>query len=156
MRQIAGTRSTPRTVMSQRGMTLVIALLMLVLLTLFALNTIRTSTVGLRVVGNQQTQRQMEAAAQDAIEQEISSSSSFGPTAAAKSVAVNGFSVSVSAPTCLYTTPASGFSASMSTATITPEDDTFEIVATATDPVSGAQASVHQGVHMRGLAGSCS
>jgi Tfp pilus assembly protein PilX len=140
---------------AQRGMTLVIVLVMLVLLTLFALNAIRTSTVGLRVVGNQQTQRQMEAAAQNAIEQVISTPSSFGATASAKTIAVNGFSVSVAKPACLYATTAAGFSAAISTAAVTPEDDTFEVVASVSDPVTGAQATVHQSVRMRVLAGTC-
>jgi len=141
---------------SQRGMTLIIVLVMLVLVTIFGLTTVRTSTVGLRVVGNQQMQRQMEAAAQNAIEQVLSSPTSFGPTATARTIAVSGFSVSVSAPTCIYTAPAAGYSASMASAAITPEDDTFEVVASVTDPVSGAKATVHQAVRMRALAGACS
>lgn len=156
MRLAPKSHSLPATPASQGGMVLVISLLMLVLLTLFALNAIRTSNVGLRVVGNEQIQRQMQAAAQDAIEQVISSATSFGATATAKTITVSGFSVSVTAPTCLYTTPASGFSATLGTAQITPEDDTFEVVATVSDPVSGAQATVHQAVRMRSLAGTCS
>lgn len=140
---------------SQRGMTLVIVLLMLVLLTLFAVNTIRTTNVGMRIVGNEQAQQQMQAAAQDAIEQVISTPSSFDSTAVAQTLAVDGYSVSLSKPTCIYTTPASGFSASLSTSGITPEDDSFEVVATVTDPVTGAQAVVHQGVRMRALSGTC-
>ena len=149
-------RARPARAASQRGMTLLIVLVMLVLVTIFALTSVRTSTVGLRVVGNQQTQRQMEAAAQNAIEQVLSSPTSFGPTATARTIAVNGFSVAVSAPTCIYTAPAAGFSASFASAAITPEDDTFEVVASVTDPVSGAEATIHQAVRMRALAGACS
>ena len=149
-------RACPPTAASQRGMVLVVSLLMLVLLTLFALNAIRTSNVGLRVVGNEQAQRQMESAAQDAIAQVMSLPSSFGTTATARTIAVDGFTVSVSAPTCIYTTQASGFSASMTTASITPEDDTFEVDSTVSDPVTSAQATVHQAVRMRALAGTCS
>jgi Tfp pilus assembly protein PilX len=148
-------RALPAPVASQRGMALVIVLLMLVVLTLFVLTSIRTSTVGLRVIGNEQTQRLMEAAAQDAIEQIISSSSSFGPTSSARTIVVSGFSVSVAAPSCLYSSPASGYSASLSSSSITPEDDTFEVVANVSDPVTGAQATVHQAVRMRALSGTC-
>jgi len=156
MKTLPGTRARPARAASQAGMTLLIVLAMLVVLTLFALSAIRTSTVGLRVVGNQQTQRQMEAAAQNAIEQVISTPTSFGPAAPARTIAVDGFSVSVSAPGCIYTAPASGYSASISSASITPEDDTFELVASVSDPVSGATATVHQAVRMRALAGTCS
>lgn len=140
---------------AQRGVTLVIALLMLVLITLFALTAIRTSSIGMRIVGNEQMQRQMQAAAQDAIAQVMSYPSSFSATAVAKTLTVDGYSVSVSAPTCLYSAPATGFSASLSSANITPEDDTFEVVATTVDPSSSAQAQIYQGVRMRALAGTC-
>ena len=146
----------PARTASQRGMTLVIVLVLLVLVTIFAVTAIRTSTVGLRVVGNQQTQRQMEAAAQNAIEQVLSLPASFGPTATARTIPVSGFSVSVSAPTCLLAMPAAGYSASLSSASVTPEDNIFEIVANVSDPVSGATATVHQAVRMRALAGACS
>lgn len=156
MKPFPATRARPARAASQAGMTLLIVLVMLVLLTLFALTAIKTSTVGLRVVGNQQTQRQMEAAAQNAIEQVLSSPTSFGPAASARSIAVSGFSVSVAAPTCIYAAPAAGYSASLASASITPEDGTFEIVATVSDPVTGARATVHQAVRMRTLAGTCS
>lgn len=155
MRLLRSTRTSPPLPAAQNGAVLVITLLMLVLLTLFALNAIRISSVGLRIVGNQQMQRQMQAVAQDAIDQVMSYANSFGPTAAAKTLAVDGYSVAVAAPTCLYSQPASGFSASLSSSNITPEDDTFEIDATVTDASSGAQAQVHQGVRMRALAGTC-
>lgn len=156
MKPMPQTSARPARATSQAGMTLIIVLVMLVLLTLFALTAIRTSTVGLRVVGNQQMQRQMEAAAQNAIEQVLSSPMSFGATATARTIAVNGFSVSVAAPTCIYTAPAAGYSASIASASVTPEDDTFEVVASVSDPVSGARATVHQAVRMRALAGACS
>ena len=56
----------------QRGATLVIALIMLILLTLFAVSALNTSTTNLKVVGNMQAQTEAFNAAQAAIESVIS------------------------------------------------------------------------------------
>ncbi|HWI14443.1 MAG TPA: PilX N-terminal domain-containing pilus assembly protein [Burkholderiales bacterium] len=58
---------------SQRGATLVIALIMLVLLTLFALSAMNTGTGNLKIVGNMQSRTEAISAAQEAIETVISS-----------------------------------------------------------------------------------
>lgn len=58
---------------SQRGATLLIALIMLVLLTLFALSAMNTGTTNLKVVGNMQARSEALGAAQQAIETVISS-----------------------------------------------------------------------------------
>jgi Tfp pilus assembly protein PilX len=57
---------------SQRGATLVIALIMLVLLTLFAISALNTSTTNLKVVGNMQARTEAFNAAQQAIDNVIS------------------------------------------------------------------------------------
>ena len=57
---------------TQRGATLVIALVMLILLTLFALSALNTSTTNLKVVGNMQAQTEAFNAGQAAIESVIS------------------------------------------------------------------------------------
>lgn len=56
----------------QRGATLVIALIMLVLLTLFAVSSLNTSTTNLKVVGNMQSKNEALNAAQEAIETVLS------------------------------------------------------------------------------------
>ena len=64
--------SPPRergTTLRQRGATLLISLIMLVVLTLFAVTAIRTGNIGFKIVGNQQAQKLMEAAAAQAVEQ---------------------------------------------------------------------------------------
>ena len=63
----------------ERGATLLISLIMLVVLTLFAITAIRTGNVGFKIVGNQQAQKLMEAAALQAIEQAISNLGNFDP-----------------------------------------------------------------------------
>jgi len=54
---------------SQRGATLVIGMIMLVLVTLFVLAAINMSTTNLRVMGNEQARNEAVAAAQQAVEQ---------------------------------------------------------------------------------------
>lgn len=56
----------------QRGATLVIALIMLVLLTLFALSAMNTGTSNLKIVGNMQSRTEAMSAAQEAVETVIS------------------------------------------------------------------------------------
>jgi len=61
-----------KTIGLQRGATLVVALIMLVLLTLFAVSAMNTSIVNLKVVGNMQSRSEALAAAQQAIETVLS------------------------------------------------------------------------------------
>jgi len=61
-----------KTIRLQRGATLVVALIMLVLLTLFAVSAMNTSIVNLKVVGNMQSRSEALAAAQASIEQVLS------------------------------------------------------------------------------------
>ena len=61
-----------RTIGLQRGATLVVALIMLVLLTLFAVSAMNTSMVNLKVVGNMQSRSGALAAAQQTIETVLS------------------------------------------------------------------------------------
>jgi Tfp pilus assembly protein PilX len=57
----------------QRGATLLVGLILLVLLTLFAITALNTGTANLKIVGNMQARNEAQAAAQDAIETVISS-----------------------------------------------------------------------------------
>lgn len=160
----------------QRGMTLLIALIMLVVLTLFAITAIRTGNVGFKIVGNQQAQKLMEAAAQQAIEQSISNLGNFDVvnvippgTTAAQRVCVNatfgdplvaippatcttGTQVDVMPVRCIATKRTPGGSATQSTGTF---DNLWEITATVTDTLTGAKATYHQGVKIRMLSNSC-
>lgn len=141
----------------QHGATLFVALIFLLIMTLFAVSSINMSTINLRIIGNMQAAKQMDAAAQDAIEQKLSSSGSFGTAVAASTVTttVSGvdFDVDVSAPACVDSRVATGYSAVVQN--IIPEDNTWEIVATVSDTVTGATSTVHQGVEIRMLAGNC-
>jgi len=63
------------------------------------------------------------------------------------------FAVNVSAPICIDSRVATGYSAVVDN--IIPDDNTWEIIAAVTDNVTGASATIHQGVEMRMLAGNC-
>lgn len=179
---------------AQRGITLVISLIMLVLLTIMALTSFNIGKSSLQVVGNAQDQGQVLNAAQTMLNQVISnptfveapasvldnSNCPTGVAAPANSRCVDlqgdGKTVIVVAmspqPACLQSSaiPAS----SLNLSSVTSEDwgctlrdrqdfgvqgvesgdslcanSLWEINAAATDPVSGAQAVVTQGVSMR-------
>ena len=157
----------------QQGATLLVALIMLVMLTLFAVTMIRSGNVGLRVVGNQQTQKLMEAAAQQAMEQVVSNLGNFDAinvvaptTTVAQRVCINSTTPRVIPPTacpsgtqvdiepvrCISSVRAQYSSLTTSQATY---ENIWEIVATVTDSASGARAKFHQGVKILMLSNSC-
>lgn len=141
----------------QQGMTLFVALIFLLIMTLYAITSINMSTVNLSIVGNMQAIKYMDSAAQEAIEQKISDSNNFAASVGASTITstISGtdFTVNVSAPDCIDSQVATGYSAVVEN--IIPEDNTWEIVATVTDNVTGASSTIHQGVEMRMLAGNC-
>lgn len=147
---------------SQRGATLLITLILLVMITLFVTSMIQLSSTNLKVVGNMQSQRALESSAQQAVEGSISSITFFndaigstgqwpsGTTSVNQTV--NGYTVAIARPTCIRSTTATGYSA---TSNISPEDTNWEIASSATDSVTGAQINMVQGVKMRLPAGNC-
>lgn len=139
--------------MTQCGATLVTALFFLMIMTLFAVSSINMSTVNFRIIANMQAQKQMDAAVQDAIEQTMSSMNQFSLTPAATTVSTTMGVVDVTAPDCLDSQVATGYSAVVEN--IIPEDNTWEFEATLTDAVTGAVSTIHQGVEIRMLAGNC-
>ena len=146
-------RQVTRTARGQRGMTLIVSLIMLIILTMFALSTMNLSNSNLKVVGNQQAQRAVEAAAQQALEQVVSGSNIF-KTPVGQSLTINGFTVAVTAPACVRSLACSGCSKDITVANL-PEMDLFEVQASTTDSLSGATASVYQGVDLMMLQGYC-
>lgn len=136
----------------QRGATLLVSLIMLVVLTLFAVAGFNLSSVNLRIAGNFQDQKSMEAAALQAIEEVISKGDVFNAPVA-QTIPVGGYNVSVTAPRCNYSAPAEGFS--LKEDTLVPDDNDWEFTASVTDATSGARATITQGVRIRMLAGNC-
>ena len=73
----------------QRGISLVLGMIMLVLLTLLAVSAFQASNVNLRIAGNMQVRQEMQAASQTAIESVLSSPSFVDTSIPVPSVAVS-------------------------------------------------------------------
>ncbi len=89
----------------QRGISLVLGLIMLILLTLLAISAFQASNVNLRIAGNMQVRQETLAAAQTAIETVLSTPAFIDTTTppAAASVNLNGAAYTVNftpAPAC--------------------------------------------------------
>jgi Tfp pilus assembly protein PilX len=138
---------------SQQGATLLVSLIMLVVITMFAVTGINLSSVNLRIVGNAQIQRQLEAAVQEAIEQAITNPTLFSTTATAQVATIDGIDVTVSAPQCKYFTIAEGVTRTRRN--IAPQYTYWDFNASATDALSGAEVTIHQGVKIPLPAGNC-
>jgi len=87
----------------QAGATLITALVMLIVLTLLTFSAIRSSMANLRIAGNAQVGAEAAAAAQQTIEQVISSNFTSNPVAV--TAVVGAYTVSVPTPACTGSTP---------------------------------------------------
>lgn len=170
----------------QSGATLVVSLIMLVVLTLLVVSAMRSSNTSLRVIGNMQLKTEVAAAAQQAIEQVISTDFVTDPIA--QEITVNTgaatYTVAAAKPKCVSTRPIINEELNIETNPldqyclngnpngqyIQGADGTnvnkspsacsaqlWDIEATATDEDSGATVTIHQGVARRvELGTSCS
>jgi len=181
------------TARSQRGITLVVALIMLILLTILALSTLSVGRGSLQMTGNAQTQAVTESAAQQMINLVISNRvfaetptnvllndncpSSYAAPTNSRCVDVNGDGNTMvlvqltPTPACLQMRPIPTSELNLFVAedlgcTIGLNNQSFgiagaaalnslcsnsmwEVTARASDPLTGAQASVTQGVTVR-------
>jgi Tfp pilus assembly protein PilX len=145
---------------NQRGVVLIVGMIVLVLISLFVVAAYRMSTTNLAAVGNMQFRAQALAAAELAIERKLGlpiSTTTFSP----ESVDLDGngtaeFSVSVSR-SCLRALPivatspsGSGSSTSLGF-TAGPKEYLLmlDYVAQVTDSTTGANAIIHQGFKSR-------
>lgn len=148
--------------LQQRGMTLVVSLILLIVLTLLVTSTLVASNTNLRVVGNMQAQRQLEAFAQKEIEERITSLDFFEDAIDDTGVWAGGvasiqfvesaYTVTVFRPHCTYTTPDEGTSALNP---LVPENTAWNVRVTVTDPLTGGSVDVSQGVRIRLLSDNC-
>ena len=137
----------------QKGATLLIALIMLVVLTLFAVSAINLSTVNMKIVGNMQQRSATEMLALTAIETVLNSATPFySPSAAVAVTAPTDVTITVSNRVCLGADAASGYSAAQA---IVPEDTYWDVTVTVVDAATNTQSVMHQGAKMRMLAGNC-
>jgi len=137
---------------NQRGMTLVVGLIMLLVITLFVVSAVRLSTANLRTVGNMQARNEASAASQRAIEDLLSSTAAFtAPGSVTSPVTVNvnrtDYSVALATPVCVKTTPVTGNS--YDNTGLALQDTYWDVQATATNAGSGASVTTHQGVRVR-------
>jgi Tfp pilus assembly protein PilX len=129
----------------QRGAVLLVSLIILMIITLFVMSSANMSTSDLRTVGNFQSKLAISQDAQQAIETVLSSVTSF-TSPAVRNFTINGVAVVTSAPACLGTSIAAGYTAVNN---ITLYDTNWSVTATATDPITGATATITQGVRIR-------
>jgi len=137
----------------QRGATLVVVLIMLVILTLFGISAVNLSSSNLRVIGNIQARKQAEAVGTQVVEQVMGSMSYFNtPESAVTATVPTGYTASVSKRVCQFATAASGYSAIQP---IVPEDTHWDFRVTVTDDVTNAKVRIWQGTKIRMLSGGC-
>ncbi|MGH8588002.1 MAG: pilus assembly PilX family protein [Gammaproteobacteria bacterium] len=147
----------------QEGATLIVTMIMLVIFTLFAVTMISGSGVNLKVVGNMQAKKRVEADAQQAIEQVLSDADNFDPpfddgapaNQFPQTIALNDSTVNLLVPRCLLEIPVSGYQMGSATQpSLAPLDMVWEVQANAQDPASGAAAGLRQGFRLRRSVGS--
>lgn len=143
---------------SQSGASLIISLIMLVVITLLALSAINSSTINLRIAGNMQARDEARSAAQQAIEQFLSTPVNFtAPPTAVTAVNIdinkdgtNDYAVSIAPPKCRRaavqqparsTQCASGVKSGLYC-----WDTLWDVEATATSAKTGVSQVVTQGV----------
>ena len=147
----------------QRGVAMVIGMIMLVLITLLVVSAINSGSVNLRIAGNMQAEEGARAVAQQAIEQFIGVYTNFYPTPTAMNPTTpttpnfdinndgtSEYVVSIAAPTCkLAAKQVPGKSADCingARAGLFCWDTVWEVVATATDAKTGVRQVITQGV----------
>lgn len=136
---------------TQRGTTLVIALILLVIVTLFGISAISSSIVNLRISRNVQLAAEAQNAAQRVIDLKISDPATFtSPTTAGSTTLVDAtgaatnYSVVFDQPSCYSMRPIPGYSYSI--AAQAPKNLAWRLQATATDTSTGAKVQVRQGM----------
>ena len=164
---------------AERGMTLLIAMIMLLVITMFVVSMVRIGNTNSQIVANMRAQKSVDAEAQQQIEIAVnqftffddviqasgawSSSSTtyltaadlwttYKPSGASSQPAMQSTDVKIYRPQCVYYQPASGYSALSGVA---PQDTYWDLQASATDSKTGASTEIHQGIQMRLPAGNC-
>lgn len=162
----------------QRGATMVVALIMLVLLTLFAISAMNASNTSLKIASNTQTRNEVTAAVQQEIDKTLSVAftqpGAFTP--GPKPVDINNdgtvdYNVTVDPPRCISGVVIKNDNqklenppGSLCKISVIPgspnnslcSDTRWDVGASATDPISGATVTIHQGVGILVRSATCS
>jgi len=172
-------KHAPRVSRSQRGMTLLIAIIMLLVMTMFVVSMVKIGNTNSAIVANMRAQKSVDAEAQQQIEIALNQYQFFDdviqrtgawvtasttyitaadlwttykPSGATTASATQSTDLKVYRPQCLYFQPAAGYSALSGVA---PQDTYWDIQATASDSKTGASTEIHQGIQIRLPAGNC-
>jgi len=144
---------------AQRGATLIIGLIMLVIITLVVVNAFTLSSSNLKSVGNMQVRQEAIASTHQAVESLISTD--FYNTLQTKTFTVDinkdgtpDYSVNVAVPVCIAATQVSAAAPSdvelpVAMQTGAEWNTDWEISAAVTDSASGASVLVREGVRVR-------
>jgi hypothetical protein len=146
----------------QKGATLVVAMIMLLLFTLLVASAFHLSTTNLQMVGNMQVREEALASANFALEQVLESNFFDNPAAAAETidVVINAadageaiaYPVTIDVPACIRASVADDFPPSSEALEGLKGISTWNTVwllrALALDPVSGSQVAVREGVRV--------
>jgi Tfp pilus assembly protein PilX len=148
---------TPCYARSERGATLIIALVMLSLITVMVSGSFTLSTINLKAVGNMQVRHEALASANAALAQIISSPFTDDPAGAASELTfdVNNdddddYTVVIGVPQCVRATQA-GSTKLSSTTLVLPSaswNTVWAIQAAVNDAATGAQTIVHSAVRV--------
>jgi Tfp pilus assembly protein PilX len=143
----------------QRGATLIIGLILLVLISLIVVNAVTLSSSNLKAVGNMQARNESVAAANQAIEKFVSSSFTTAVGTRTFNVdinndATNDYAVVLPQPTCLGWKQAgvaapSDVEMPVSMQFAAQYQTDWDIQANVTDTATGASVEVHEGVRKR-------
>lgn len=144
---------------AQRGATLIVGLIMLVLITLVVTSAFMLSSGNLKAVGNMQFRDEAIAAANFAIEQVVSTDFTTAPAATNVEVDIDqdgkiDYMVAVNTPVCIQVSPApadpSTFSGVTSNVVTSSDFNTvWDIEAAVNDSATGAAVTIRQGVRKR-------
>jgi Tfp pilus assembly protein PilX len=159
----------------QRGATLVVAMIMLIVLTMFALTAMNASNTNLKIASNTQMRAEVTAAVQQEIDKVVSTNFALNPASVAgsKPVDINNdgtvdYNVVIATPECI----ASQGVLQKSLDVVNNAADRkcsrgqgqqysycyntrWDVGGNATDPLSGATMTIHQGVSMRVAKSTC-
>jgi hypothetical protein len=141
----------------QRGVALVIGMIMLVLLTLLVISAVNSGSINLRITSNMQAQDEARAVAQQAIEKFVGNYANFYPTPASypnvdydiNNDSAPDFKVSVAAPVCkgaAHQIPGRSIDCENGVKSgLYCWDTMWEVTATASDTKTGVSQKVTQG-----------
>jgi FlaG/FlaF family flagellin (archaellin) len=147
--------------LAQRGATLVIGLIMMVLITLIVVNAFTLSSSNLKSVGNMQVRQETIAAAHQSIETTISETPAFYTALNTRTFTVDinkdgtpDYTVTLAPPVCFSATRVSEAAPSDVELPVTMQtgaewNTDWEMDATVTDSASGAAVRMREGVRVR-------